>query len=319
MGEATAISWAHHTFNPWWGCLKVSPGCDNCYALRTVQEHMPNSRLWDPKYKTRKTMAESTWKKLKTYDNKARKAGEIHYVFVGSMCDIADEFGPQNDRRRMFEAPALYPNLVLMFLTKRVARFLQYAEMYWPDGVPENVWFGFTAEDQKRFDERVAEIETHAEIVPQFSKIFMSYEPAIGAIDMAQESVPDWLDLVIAGGESGPLARPADPEWFRSMRDQCERLGIDFHFKQWGEYYPVGRPENLVGHESFEKYDGKHIALGIARMTYHDKANDILQYRRMSVAGDVLERVGLDRLRRDGEYNKLDEKIYSGGLGRCDL
>lgn len=317
MGEATAISWAHHTFNPWWGCLKVSPGCDNCYALRTVQEHMPNSKLWDPKYKTRKTMAESTWKKLKTWDNKARKAGEIHRVFVGSMCDIADEFGPQDDRRRMFEAPALYPSLIFMFLTKRVGRFLQYAEMYWPDGVPENVWFGFTAEDQKRFDERWAEFRASGFGPADFGKIYLSYEPALGFIGVSGCFYDGFmhLDLVIAGGESGPLARPADPEWFRFMRDQCERLGIDFHFKQWGEYYPVGRPENLVGHESFEKYDGKHIALGIARITYHDKANDILQYRRMSVAGDVLERVGLDRLKRDGEHNKLDGKIYSGGLG----
>lgn len=317
MGEATAISWAHHTFNPWWGCQKISPGCDNCYALRTVLEHMPNSRLWDPKYKTRKTMAESTWKKLKTYDNKARKAGEIHYVFVGSMCDIADEFGPQDDRKRMFGAPALYPNLVFMFLTKRVARFLQYAEMYWPDGVPENVWFGFTAEDQKRFDERRAEVMKYRKTVEQFSKVFVSYEPAIGTIDLMAGGnvIAGLIDLVIAGGETGGLARPADPEWFRSMRDQCERLGIDFHFKQWGEYYPVGRPENLVGHKSFEKYDGKHIKLSTAKMTWHDRNNNILQYRWAGGNAPVMERVGMDRLKRDGEHNKLDGKIYTGGLG----
>ena len=315
MGESTAISWAHHTFNPWWGCQKISPGCENCYAQRDASRYHAHDKLWDPALKNRHVMAESTWKKLKTYDNKARKAGEIHRVFVGSMCDIADEFGPHDDRKRMFEAPALYPNLIFMFLTKRVARFLEYAEMFWPDGVPENVWFGWSAEDQPRFDERWAEIEARVEIVPQFAKIFMSYGPAIGLIEMTPEAVPDWLDLVIAEGESGPLARPADPEWFRSMRDQCQDLGIDFHFKQHGEYYPVGRPENVVGHESFTKYDGKHISLGVVRITYFDNMNDILQYRRMSAGGEVLERVGLDRLRRDGVHNKLDGIIHSGGLG----
>lgn len=311
MAENTHIQWAHHSFNPWWGCAKISEGCENCYAEIKANLHRHHEQLWSG---NRSTMAESTWKKLATMNNKAKRSGVQARVFVGSMCDIADVLGPSSERERMFAAPALYPWLIFMFLTKRVDRFLQYAQKYWPDGVPENVWFGFTAEDQKNFDKRWNDIENNAERIPQFAKVFMSYEPAIGPLNLHQEAVPDWLDLVIAGGESGHKARAANPIWFRMVRDQCKELEIDFMFKQWGEYYPAGRVMMRGGQTRFDVYGGGDITIRGAKIAWHDKKNRIPMFRRFEQGGPIVERVGLQVLERDGVLNLLDGEIHNGGL-----
>ena len=317
MGENTHIAWAHHTFNPWLGCKEVSPGCANCYAKVKANHRWPAEKLWDPKLNNRHTMAESTWKNLGRWNRKAKKAGVNARVFVGSMCDIADPFGPESERARMFAAPKLYPWLTFMFLTKRVAEFLEYAEKYWPDGIPENVWLGFTAEDQIRFDERWGEWVASGLGPADFGKIFLSYEPAIGPVDVG-ESFRDGLQvigLVIAGGERGVNARCNDIEWMRAMRDQCEALGIDFMFKQWGEYYPVGIPENLTGSKSFERYNGKHMSIKAARMTYIDADSDTLAFSWRGGDAPVMERVGLEKLERHGVLDLLDGVRHNGGLG----
>jgi protein gp37 len=130
---------------------------------------------------------------------------------------------------------------------------------------PRNVWLGVSVEDQETANERVPILlRTPAALR------FISYEPALGPVDFAQWLVPNYiahpqsprstetaralaqiaraggkmlggayLDWVIAGGESGPNARPAHPEWFRAARDQCVDAGVPFFFKQWGEYYPI--------------------------------------------------------------------------------
>ena len=323
MGENTHIAWAHHTFNPWLGCKEVSPGCANCYAKVKANHRWPSEKLWDPKLNNRNTMAESTWKNLGRWNRRAKKAGINARLFVGSMCDIADPFGPESERAKMFAAPKLYPWLTFMFLTKRVVEFLEYALKYWPDGIPENVWFGFTAEDQKRFDERWDIIQQWLDFIPGpgmwgFSKIFMSLEPALGPIDLSAAcnggDAYKWLDLVIAGGERGVNARCNDIEWMRSMRDQCEALGIDFMFKQWGEYYPVGIPENLTGSKSFERYNGKHMSIAAAKMTYVAADGDTLAFSWKGGNAPVMERVGLEKLERHGVLDLLDDVRHNGGL-----
>ena len=273
MGENTHISWAHHTFNPWMGCTKISPGCTYCYAEIRANENWSHEYLWDG---NRHIMAESSWKKLRTMDNKAKKAGVQHRVFWGSMCDIADPDGPTSERDRAFASPVLYPHLIHMFLTKRIDRLLQYCLKYWPDGIPNNVWIGFTAENQACFDERIGHLQKFAGEYPDMTceKIFMSYEPALEQIDISGGR--QMIDLVIAGGERGIKARPAGPV------------------------------RKFNGRISFTNYEGADVSV--------DHAQKNPAYRRLEKGGPILERVGLYVLEHDGKLDVLDGRTHNGGL-----
>ena len=105
-----------------------------------------------------------------------------------------------------------------------------------------NVWPGVSIENQKAADKRIPMLLQ----VPAAVR-FLSCEPLLGAVDLIPvlnypiPGTKDYkppIDWVIAGGESGHKARPAHPDWFRTLRDQCRNMEISFFFKQWGEYYP---------------------------------------------------------------------------------
>lgn len=126
-----------------------------------------------------------------------------------------------------------------------------------PDGLP-NVWLGVSVEDQARADERIPDL-----LATPAAVRFISAEPLLGPVDLTNITGAEksreygspvhgwsaiwrnngigraWLDWVIAGGESGPGARPMHPDWARSLRDQCAEAGVAFHFKQWGEWAPI--------------------------------------------------------------------------------
>lgn len=136
-----------------------------------------------------------------------------------------------------------------------VARAIGKAGEVPPKWPLPNVWLGVSTEDQPRADERIP----HLLATPAAVR-FISAEPLLGAIDLTnldhtghqrRDGVNGissiwtnnaigrpWLDWVIAGGESGPKARPSHPDWFRSLRDQCAAAGVPFFFKQWGEHEP---------------------------------------------------------------------------------
>lgn len=95
----------------------------------------------------------------------------------------------------------------------------------------DNVWLGTSVESS----DYLYRIDTLKSCGDLASNLFISAEPVVGPMPTLGEHI-DGIDWVIAGGESGPNARPADPEWYRSIRDQCLSLGIPFHFKQWGEF-----------------------------------------------------------------------------------
>ena len=269
----TKIEWAEETVNPFVGCSKVSPGCDNCYALRMAWRlaNNPNPKIAD-KYR-------GTVEKV---DGKVRWTGSINkdldcmehlyngrkgkILFVGSMGDIGhenlyfdlfsaimDKCYSINNHRIHYSDGTKEPHKFL-FLTKRPDRFKALWEMYfkandieenrdnwqsWPlhDDVYSTFWVGVTIEDQKALDKRAPEL-----IQIPAAKRFISYEPALGPL----ECLDGWLtqcdrktkliDLVICGGESGPGARPVHPDWVRGVRDQCEAAGVPFYFKQWGEW-----------------------------------------------------------------------------------
>lgn len=252
MGENSAIEWTDHTFNPWIGCTKVSPGCDRCYA-----ETLATNRLgvaWGPHADRRRT-AESTWRQPLAWNRKAQREGRPARVFCASLADVFDNNAPSGAREALWDLIDATPYLDWLLLTKRpqnIARMLPHNYM------PPNIWLGTTVETQQEAERRIP----HLLEVPAKVR-FLSCEPLLGPVDLERIEVPRvygsalmgsltgirrdhhgrTLDVghprihwVIAGGESGPGARPSHPDWFRSLRDQCSAAGVPFFFKQWGDW-----------------------------------------------------------------------------------
>ena len=238
MGEVTNISWCHHTFNPWIGCTRVSPGCVNCYA-----EKLATSRMgvkWGPGAERRVT-SPSYWQQLQRWDRKAAKEGERRRVFVASLADVFDEEAPEGQRARLWAEIDKCPHLDFMLLTKRPQNWREMLPVKWLFGEwPANIRLGFSAEDQARLVERLSHARSLHDSYPRIPAMFVSYEPALGPLDLVGSWAFMDVDQVIAGGESGPNARPAHPEWFRDVRDECVIAGCAFFFKQWGEWLPAG-------------------------------------------------------------------------------
>jgi len=245
------ISWTHYTFNPWWGCLKVSPGCANCYAETFAKR--TGWDIWGPPATTRRrTFGDAHWAEPLKWNAEAAKAGERRRVFCASMADVFEDHPSLPPiRERLWALIEQTPALDWLLLTKRPQNIGQMLPRRWaawevPYGrVPRNVWLGTSAEDQEQFDSRwpVLAFEGREWGV---SVLFLSAEPLLGPLDMSvwiDESDEDenhvyvrGIDWVIVGGESGPKARPMHPEWVRRIRDLCAEHGVPFHFKQWGEW-----------------------------------------------------------------------------------
>lgn len=226
MGENTKIEWATHTFNPWIGCQKVSPGCDHCYAESLATRY--GWTTWGP-HGERKLTSDANWRKPLQWARAARKAGVRERVFCASLADWLDNQAPAPWRERLAVLIDETPEIDWLLLTKRIENFDKLAPWH-ADDVPPNVWLGITCEDQERYDRRwpiLAGIGARVR--------FISYEPALGPLRLGAGSLPCW---VIAGGESGHGARPAHPQWFRDLRDECAASGVAFLFKQWGEFSP---------------------------------------------------------------------------------
>jgi protein gp37 len=243
MGQDSAIEWTHHTFNPWWGCTKISPGCANCYAeafdKRVGGEH------WGPGVE-RRTFGDKHWNEPKKWNAAAAKAGERHRVFCASMADVFEAEAPAGQLERLWALIRETPHLDWLLLTKRPERIAQSLPADWGKGYA-NVWLGTSVEDQARADERIPHLVRVPAVV-----WFLSMEPLLGpvdlgAVDVLWAGVPlsdgtRWsgskgvITWVIVGGESGPKARPMHPAWARSIRDQCAAAGVAFFFKQHGEW-----------------------------------------------------------------------------------
>lgn len=234
MGEDSKIQWTNHTFNPWRGCAKVSEGCKNCYA-----EHFVTKRQGLPVWgqdAARKVAAESTWREPVKWNRQAERDGVRARVFCASLADIFEEYtGPDAPavalaRARLFRLIDDTPHLIWLLLTKRPENVLPFVPDRWLASWPENVWSGFTAENQARFDERWAQ----AQKIPA-PVIFTSIEPQIGPVVLP----PDYLARgqrvwPFIGGESGPGARPFNPAWADRIVSQCKAAGVPVFVKQMG-------------------------------------------------------------------------------------
>lgn len=246
MGETTGISWTHHTFNPWWGCQKVSDGCKHCYAehLAVNRRKMP---IWGPAATThRKMMSEDYWKQPLKWNRKAAEAGVRERVFCASMADVFEDHPDVVEARaRLWELIEQTPALDWLLLTKRPENIVGMVESM----LPYNVWLGTSAETQDQLDKRAHQL-TYSYAGRWGKHHFLSLEPLLGPIDLRRylqdqcgyycdEAVGHVdhnvrIDWVIVGGESGPGCRPMDPQWARDIRDQCREAGIAFFFKQHG-------------------------------------------------------------------------------------
>ena len=310
MAENTKIEWAHHTFNPWLGCTKVSPACKNCYAERDF-DHRLGQVQWGPNG-TRVLTSNDNWAKPLKWSRDVQKQFEVAQaqwvadccvgtksypepelhqfrkrVFCASLADVFEDWqGPIVDsiggevriegpdgpgrlitmhdvRTRLFALIDATPNLDWLLLTKRPENIRKmWPAVGFPDaGVPgtlgrqlhlSNVWLGTSVENQEYADKRIPELLKCRDLSPV---LFLSCEPLLGRVNFRWAKWDSWndangkprlrvdeldglrmLDWVIAGGESGPEARPSDPDWFRSLRDQCQTAGVPFLFKQWGEF-----------------------------------------------------------------------------------
>ena len=271
MGDITAIEWCDHTFNPWWGCSRVSPACRHCYADRDAQRY--GHQVWR-RHGPRRMLSDANWARPIKWNRDAQRAGVPAKVFCASMADVFEDHPDVAEpRERLWELIAATPWLVWQLLTKRPENITRMAP--WGDDWPDNVWAGTSVESQP-WTERV-------EVLVQVpAKVrFLSCEPMLGPVDLTrwmpagdarwrcsgclafyagpwQETCPGcgrrgyWcgshpgngrpggqpLSWVICGGESGPKARPMHPAWARQLRDQCDAAGVPFFLKQWGEWGP---------------------------------------------------------------------------------
>lgn len=235
MGANSLIQWTDHTFNPWRGCMKVSEGCKNCYAetFVTKRQGLP---VWGQDAE-RRVAAESTWKHPEKWNREAAAAGVRRRVFCASLSDVFEEYtGPDAPavafaRSRLFALIDKTPHLLWLLLTKRPENVIPFVPARWIDeGWPANVWSGFTAENQARFDERWE----HAKHIPA-PVIFTSIEPQIGPVVLPEDYLARGQRVwPFIGGESGPGARTFDLAWARSLIKQCADAGVPAFMKQAG-------------------------------------------------------------------------------------
>lgn len=224
MAENSGIEWTHHTFNPWIGCTKISAACDFCYAEFQNNHRKWNREGWGPHAARKRT--KQPWRDVVKFQKTAAEQGIRYRVFTASLADVFDNHRSidQSWRDDMWELIRSSPDLDFLMLTKRPENIQRFLPDDWGNGYP-NVWLGSTVEDQK-----AAKRATHLIEIPAVVH-FLSMEPLLGDVDLA--GVIDGLEWVITGGESGANYRPADPNWFRSLRDQCAASNVPFLFKQW--------------------------------------------------------------------------------------
>ena len=214
MAQNSKIEWTESTWNPVTGCTKISIGCKNCYAERIA---LRLKAAGSPNYAKGFRIATHPhvlnlplrWKQPRT-------------IFVNSMSDLFHKNISFDFILKVFDIMQQAPHHRFQILTKRSRRLLELSSrLTWP----ENVWMGVTVENTE-CTFRIDDLQQTAAATK-----FISFEPLLGPIpDIDLEGI-DW---VIVGGESGPRARPMEPQWAIDIRDKCLDADVPFFFKQWG-------------------------------------------------------------------------------------
>jgi len=305
MGKETEIAWTDHTFNPWWGCTRVSPECEHCYAETFAKR--TGHAVWGV-LSERRFFADKHWNEPVKWNAAAEKAGERRRVFCASMSDVFEDRDDLLEARaRLAVLVGATPHLDWLLLTKRP----QHARRLWTiacgDGLHKgcvcgqhgrselcgdistatgvwagNIWLGTTAGDQKRADERIPHLlATPAQVR------FLSCEPLLERVDLSRwigyhpvhEAVG--IDLVIVGGESGPGARRLDINWIREIVELCHRKSVACFVKQMGSNTPLAYGRYDMTPEQFHDADAhgwtEHAGPVQLRLK-HKKGGDPLEW-----------------------------------------
>jgi len=267
----TSIEWTDASWNPIVGCTEISPGCANCYAARLAATRLRNT----PQYKNLATMTLDKGD-VELKDRKPRWTGEVRNVFGIDpkvleeplhwrkprrifVCDMGDLFHESVDAvdiAKIFLVMRDCPQHTFQVLTKRADRMLRFMRSDFvgePIGPSQeikfplpNVWLGVSVENQHFANERIPLL-----LATPAAVRWISAEPLLGPIECSfigrgltevvmhrKDTSDPKIDWVVAGGESGPSARPMYLQWARSLRDQCLTAGVPFFFKQWGQFLP---------------------------------------------------------------------------------
>jgi protein gp37 len=206
VAKTSAIEWTEATWNPWHGCLKVSPGCAHCYMYRDKLRYGQ-----DPSEVLRSKSsfdAPTRWKQPRV-------------IFT---CSWSDFFIEQADEWRddAWEIIRTTPQHTYQVLTKRPERIREHLPKGWPFS---NVWLGVSVENLRFYKRIEALVDIPAAIR------FLSLEPLLAPLPNLPLTGISW---VVVGGESGPRCRPMEAEWVREIRSQCGKTKTAFFFKQWG-------------------------------------------------------------------------------------
>jgi protein gp37 len=233
MAGATAIEWTDATWNPVTGCTKISSGCDHCYAERFAERFRGTAghafeNGFDLTIRPERVDQPLRWRSPRM-------------IFVNSMSDLFHKDIPRDFIARVCETMERANWHTFQVLTKRSSLMRDFLQKrYGSTRAPRHIWFGVSVEDGKR-KSRIRHLQESPAGVR-----FLSIEPLIGPIGKLDLTGIDW---VIAGGESGPQARPMRLEWARDVRDQCRGRGVAFFFKQWGGLRPKSGGRELDGRE----------------------------------------------------------------------
>ena len=245
MGSTTGIAWTDRTFNPWWGCTKVSPACDNCYAATVAANR--KLAVWGAGVLRRQT-SEANRRTPFAWDREAAREGVRYRVFTLSMGDVMDGEVPQAWREELWEIIDQTPNLDWQLLTKRPENYRRFLPAQFRH---QNVWFGTTAENQQYYDARWPTLAKLRDRFPA-APLWISYEPALGPITLkTHKTRPNW---VIFGGESGSRYRSMETEWAESMLEECRELKVAYFMKQMASATLVKAKELIPAHLLIRQY-----------------------------------------------------------------
>ena len=233
MADGSAIEWTHSTWNPVTGCTKVSAGCDNCYAerfserFRGVAGH-PFESGFDLTLRPERIDQPKRWRRPRM-------------IFVNSMSDLFHKEIPDAFVSRVFDTMETAHWHVYQILTKRSSLMREFINRRYRDRpAPPHIWLGVSIESSSVMS-RLRHLKQNRAAVH-----FVSFEPLLGPVGTLNLSGIHWA---IAGGESGPRARPVDISWLRELRDQCVTQSVAFFFKQWGGRTPKSGGNSLDGRQ----------------------------------------------------------------------
>lgn len=227
MGENTKIEWCHHSFNPWYGCQKVGPGCDHCYAEGWAKRS--GLVQWGPGTERRRS-SPANWRKPLAWNAEAERLGVRHRVFCASLADVFDNEVPRQWRIDLFRLILETPSLDWLLLTKRIgnaAKMLQdTAECIGPmmdandryRPLP-NVWLGATICNQAEADRDIPKLLA----VPARVR-FLSMEPLLGPVDLLYWIEPT-LECAACGAQYGLDEKVPAEDGYHWGADKCARCG----------------------------------------------------------------------------------------------